>query len=307
VNTPSSFNPRCARLEAGVLILSAAASLLGLTGCDAFDRTEAKPATQATAKATAASFAELAKSYNQRVARLDRVWARTTLRVEGVENSGEKIDEQAEGNLQFIRPRKLALTVTKVGEPIFYLGSNDEEFWWLDIRQNHQALVGNHADATPRSVASFGVPVLPLDLIELLGLLPIDPAVNGTARTSPAGTEIFFPSRSVVVAMLLDPKTFEPKVIELRTQKGQSLLRAELLKYKPVMVPGGGVAPTMATWYKIAISGTQTKMEIRVYDAENRGDRMKEAPYKLDTLLRAYRIDDVRTVRPDGSISEADK
>lgn len=284
-----------------------AASVLGLVGCDAFDRTEPK-ASSTPAKASTApvsmTFAELAKSYNQRVARLDRVWARTTLRVEGVENSGEKIDEQAEGNLQFIRSRKLALTVTKVGEPIYYMGSNDEQFWWLDIRQNHRALVGSHADATPRSVANFGVPVLPLDLIELLGLLPIDPAAAGFVRSGAAGLEVFYPSRTSVIAMLLDPKTFEPKIIELRTPKGQSLLRAELLKYKPVMVPGGGVAPTMATWYKIAITGTQTKMEIRVYDAENRGERMKEAPYKLDTLLRAYRIDDVRTVLPDGTISE---
>lgn len=280
-----------------------------LTGCGVFDSSTDKAATKpATVKPATANitFADAAKAYNQRVARLDRVWARTTLRVEGVENSGEKIDEQAEGNLQFIRPRKLSLTVIKVGDPIFYLGSNDEQFWWLDIRQNHRALVGNHADATAKSVSSFGVPVLPLDLIELLGLLPLDPAAAGFTRSSSAGLELFYPSRSSVVAMLLDPKTYEPKIIELRTQKGQSLLRAELLKYKPVMVPAGGVAPTMATWYKIAISGTQTKMEIRVYDAENRGERMKDAPYKLETLLRNYRIDDVRNVLPDGTLIKAE-
>lgn len=293
-----------ARSPRQALVALALAALLPLAGCESPDASDqpAKPAA-ASPPASLATYPEAANAYNRRVARLDRVWARTTLRVEGVEEGGDKIDEQAEGNLQFIRDRRLALTVTKVGEPIYYLGSNDDQFWWLDIRQNRRALVGDHADATAKSVAQFGVPVLPLDLIELLGLLPLDPAAAGFVRQSAAGTELFYPSRSVVVAMLLDTKTLEPKIIELRTQKGQSLLRAELLKYKPVLVPGGGAPPTMATWYKIAIGGSQTKIDIRIYDAENRGDRMKDAPYKLETLLRAYRIDDVEYVQPDGSLA----
>lgn len=285
---------RRATVVVRAIVAIAAAS--AMVGCEMFGGADGARASSPTSVATPATFAEAAARYNQRVERLDRVWARTTLRVEGVENSGEAIDEQAEGNLQVIRPRRLALTVMKVGEPLFYLGSNEDQFWWLDIRQNRSALVGRHDRATPRSVEEFGVPVLPLDLMDLLAVMPIDPRAAGFVRTNPAGLELFYPTRSGAVAMLLDPRSMEPKIIEIRTTQGRSLLRAELLNYKPVLVPGGGVAPRLPTWYKISVVGTPTRMEIRLYDAENRGDRMRDAPYKLDTLLRVYRIDTVRDV-----------
>jgi hypothetical protein len=113
---------------------------LGLAGCESFqmpwdkddkgDKPEVK--TSSSGK-PAPKFVDIARSYNQRVANLDRVSAWSNIKLTYFDEQGEKRSEDPEGRLQIIRPNKLALTLGKAGQTVFWFGSDPERYWWIDL------------------------------------------------------------------------------------------------------------------------------------------------------------------------------
>lgn len=290
-------------------ILLAAGGLL--PGCESGGGSAA-PA--AGGRSVPLDYVEVAKLYNARTSRLDALWARTSLRVRFKDEAGEQVDETAEGHLQIVRPRKLALTVNKVGEPLFYLGSNDEFYWWLDIRKNKSAIVGRHADSDVDAVGALGVPVLPLHIVELLGVLPLDPEAEGTAKVVGERVEVSYPARGlggstlerpVMVRMQLDRKLFEPLLIEVR-QGGKIAVRAELGAYRPVAGVGTAVAPRLAGTFNVLVPETDTRLTIKLMDVQRRGSRIPEAAFDLTKLVDAYGInkDRIKVLRPEAPAAD---
>lgn len=264
-----------------------------------------------TGPAVTLDYKEVATLYNVRVQNMDRIWARSRLRIQFTDREGEKVDESAEGHLQIIRPRKLALTVTKVGETLYYLGSNDQLFWWLDIRKEKSGVVGRHADTTLEAVSAMGVPLLPLDVLELLGVLPLDVDAAGKAKAIGGRFEVMYPARGMrlagiedadgisTVRMVMDRKTLEPQTIEVRGSDGKIAVRAELKNYQPVIgVPGGSVRPRLATMFELFVPKSETRFTIKLLDTQNRGERMNPAAFDLEKLLAAYSISDVKLIEP---------
>lgn len=274
-----------ARALCAAVLLSAA----GLAGCELGPK--AGPAVT-TANTPLPSYPAVAERYNQRVARLDKVWARISMRVTGTDKEGNKIDEQAEGHLQVVRPDKLALSITKVGETYFYLGSNEQQYWWIDLHEDKRVLVGRHESATPQLAARFDVPVHPLDLLELLGITPLPPgAATATAWSRDGRTlEVALPGRWGKRHLFLDPTTLQPRRIELRDTRGKLLVAADLEAPQPVVVRCDSATPPMASLYKINIATTGANITLRLYDPENRCDRQKLTPFDLDALIKAYGV-----------------
>jgi hypothetical protein len=296
---------RALRLLSGLVV-----GLGVLSGCQSADTVDG--GTELTGPAVELNYADVAKLYNVRVEGMDRIWARTRLRVEFTDPDGERVDESAEGHLQIIRPRKLALTVTKVGETLYYLGSNDRLFWWLDIRKQKSGLVGKHAETSVESVGAMGVPVLPLDMMELLAVLPLDPDAPGRARAVGGRFEVTFPARGkslagvgepedggATVRLLMDRKTLEPQLVEVRGGDGSIAVRAELSRYQPVQgVPGGAIKPRLATMFELFVPKNETRFTIKLLDTQNRGDRMNAAAFDLEALVKAYGIEKLKVIEP---------
>ncbi len=272
------------------ILLAGVASLAGLAGCELGPKGPATPVNSATMPLP--SYSAVSERYNQRVARLDKVWARISIRVTGVDKEGNKVDEQAEGHLQVIRPDKLALSITKVGETYFYLGSNEQVYWWLDLHEDKKALVGRHEKATPQLAARFDVPVHPLDLLELLGITPLPPGAAAATAWSRDGRllEVTLPGRWGKRHLSLDPATFQPRYIELLDSRGKVLVAAELEDPQPVVVRCDSATPPMASLYNIDIATSGTHITLRLYDPENRCDRQKLTPFDFDALLKAYGV-----------------
>lgn len=291
-----------------LVVMLAAAMWAGLTGCESASPDQTPVL---TGPAVTLDYKEVATLYNVRVENMDRVWARSRLRVQFTDKQGEKVDESAEGHLQIIRPRKLALTVTKVGETLYYLGSNDQLFWWLDIRKEKSGVVGRHADTKVEAVSAMGVPLLPLDVLELLGVLPLDVDAAGKAKAIGGRFEVMYPARGMrlagiedadgisTVRMVMDRKTLEPQTIEVRGADGKIAVRAELKNYQPVIgVPGGSLRPRLATMFELFVPKSETRFTIKLLDTQNRGDRMNPAAFDLEKLLAAYSISNVKVIEP---------
>ena len=262
---------------------------------------------------------EFAARHNERVARLNRLWMRTELWLRGVDAQGEKLDEVTEGHLMVELPRNLSLTVKKLGETYFVLGSNDARYWWLDLsREDRPGLSGEHAKATRERVRAFGLPVLPLDLIELLAVTPIDEPLLADPRTT-----VVWASRDVAEMSLpgawggtrvirFSSKTFEPMSVELRDERGLVMVSSVLTEFEPTVVKGEpSASPRFQRKTDISLNelsgvgqpGTRVRVTITVYDPENKP--LNPALFDLAELVKRHRVGSVRSV--DESAQEAPK
>ncbi len=254
------------------------------------------------------SYAAIAEVYNARVAGLDRVWARSVVRVWYPDREGEEATDQVEGFFQYLRPNGLNLSFKKLGETYAALGSNDDRYWWIELREERVAWVGEHARATPDRARELSLPVQPLDLIRLLGVLPLPepgsgptPAVTRPRPGGPVQVTVFpMPGtdRSLMkgARYSLDPRTFEPVRIELLDAGGRVAMDAALSRYTPVTVAGGRPGGSMATQIQASLDRGERRMKLWLNDAENSGRRPREQAFDLDAVLDSLQVMDVRSI-----------
>jgi hypothetical protein len=155
-------------------------------------------------------------------------------------------------------------------------------------------------------VKRFGLPVLPLDLIELLAITPIDPAVEGTAQTrwvSEKEGEIVFAVPGGSRAIRFDAKTLEPTAVELRDESGFAVVSSAMSEFEPTPIRGEpGLMPKFQRKTDIVLneldgvgkSGTRVRVTITAYDAENRP--LNPALFDLPELVKRHRVSVVRSV-----------
>ncbi|MFT3686154.1 MAG: hypothetical protein QM783_14740 [Phycisphaerales bacterium] len=76
--------------------------------------------------ASAVAYGEAAAKYNANVENLKRLFGFVVVQIEYVDKKGERHKEQGEGRIQIIQPDHVALSVGKVGETFFWLGSDSQ-------------------------------------------------------------------------------------------------------------------------------------------------------------------------------------
>ena len=224
-------------------VMLAALAPLALTACAVVE--QHKPADPSLP--TAAAFAA---AHNARVAGLSRLWSRTTVRIAGTDADGQRVDEQVDGRLFVELPANLHMRISKLGEPYFLLGSNAAQFWWFDLsKDDRPASIGSHANATRAQVQRFGLPVHPLDLVELLAVSPITPQALAdpaavTRRVSEREAELDLPARWGRLRLRFNTDSLLPVAVTLVDEKGRTAVRSELQEFDPLPVlVGDGNGP----------------------------------------------------------------
>jgi hypothetical protein len=290
------------RIAAGFCFTAVAA----IAGCSGADRAGSPGNAPDVARGPAPSYEEVARRYNERVEPLKSLWSRTVFRVWFPDREGEERTEQVEGHLQYIRPDRVDLTLRKVGHPVAALGCNAEKYWWIELGegQGRKAYVGSHSMVDPDRIAELGLPVYPLDLIELIGItpLPLEAREQGVeapaVRWSPNGRELVLnlPQREGIRRMILDPETLDPIRIEVADTSGRTVLSSELTEYQTVAMRGGlpGTARARVPGEILAtVNEGRTRVRMRIYDPETGGSRPKPAAFELPRLLDVYSIQTV--------------
>lgn len=226
---------------------------------------------------------------------LERVWARAVVQVDGADPAGKKVNEQGEGVLQVVPPDRLALSLGKLGDTLLYLGSNEEWYWWFDLLDSNRrlAVLGRHALVTPDKAAELGVPVHPLDLIELLAITPLpdDATVRGWDAIGRVIVE--HPNRWGSRRVWLDPTDWRPWRVELLDRNGQPLATAVLSDHARASVEGDALrSPWVAGRLEITAAGFDG--EVRVSLFEPRNQRIREIAFDLQRLADdVYKINEV--------------
>lgn len=272
----------------------------GLAGCDSApkDLREVGNASKAPLL-----YAQVAEAYNARLVGADRLTSQVSVIIEtdGRDESGQsrgRTRDQLEGNLSVARPQRIALRLDKVGQNVAYLGSDERSYWWFDMAgKEPTAIVGTHANAIPQDAADFGLPVHPLEFIELLGVLPLPPAaVQGTkaatVRWSKDGrfVEVTAPSRWGSRRLTLDPVTYEPSRIELVDGQGQMAASSLLSRFAPASIEGKpGESVAIATRVEMSIPANTTKVTMVLADPRV-PLKIRPRAFDVAALVEAYSI-----------------
>ncbi len=277
------------------------------SGCDA-----SKSADAPVVRKPAPDYAAVAARYNADIATLDNLWCRATTQLRYKDEDGDNRIEQGEGHMQVLRPDRVALSIGKVGQVLFWLGCDAERYWWMDLAgAEHVAHVGRH-DGPARAAAARGQgqggmvgSVSPRAVARVLGIVPL-PAQGGTAEWSADGRQIV-----ATTAIETDGRTgggtrqrvwIDPgKNIAVRVQligpDGRPELSAELSEEQFVELKGkAGPLPGVAG--KVFVRHPASDTEIRLFlDGLESGAgsavRAKPAAFNFDALCKALRIDRV--------------
>lgn len=262
--------------------------VLMLGGCAAprrpqtIERTDAPPA-----------FATVAARYNDRVSRLDLIWARAVVELRYVDDKGRRRREQGEGHLQIRQPYEVALSVGKLGETYAWLGGDRERYWFFDKFEEPRVAVGRHENAGRPCSDSLGLPATPREMIDLMGVTPI-PSSGGQTAWSEDGRWLlaWFPRGGAVERMTLHPETLLPARIEFAANGEAPDLIATLGNHEGVRQGDeGGYFPRMASRIDILHVSSDTRVTLHLSAMEDgasgRG-KLSDAAFDFNTLSRVF-------------------
>ncbi len=208
--------------------------------------------------------------YNARAQRVTSLWARVAVVLEGKDAEGSPLRERAEGHLQIVPPTDVAITLGKLGETNLYFGSNDRLYWWFDMTDSalKTARFGRHALVTPEKIDRLGLPIHPLDLVEALGITPIDPAgADVTPGEQPGTSVITTPARRGLRRVTVRDDRFEPVNIRLLSPGGGVLLDVDLSRYRLLAGLEPGEAPLrVAERVRVRMAGFDGEIRLTLHE-----------------------------------------
>ena len=241
-------------------------------------------------------YASLRDQHNERVAGLDRLWARAVIALRYIDEDGERRREQGEGHFQYRRHTDLAVTIGKLGETYFHAGSNDQRYWWIDLSgEVNTAWVGRRDQEDSEAARRLGTPVQPTYVVDLAAMRAWPEVTVGApawSETVPGTVRFEFERDGKRVAVHADSFSGEAARIELLGRDGEVLAWSELDEYAAAPLRGGGRLPSRIPT-KLTLVSPETDSEIDIWLSQPRIDPKKPNPrvFDLDTLLDAYRIE----------------
>lgn len=269
-------------------VIFGAAVAMGALGCTA--RPHPPQAPHASGPLPRPS--EIAAAYNRRVADIRSLKAPATLLLDTPDGKGGRKRDQVEAALSVVLPGDVAMSVNKVGQVLFVMGCAGGRYWWLDLGEEPRAFAGDVALASPEKVGEFGVPVHPLDLLEVLAITPLpEPTEVGWSEDAKS-VVVRVPGRWGSRKFWLAPSTWEPTRIELLDASGRVAVAAALSRYAPVRIDGKFFSPArMPTQVEVEVPQRDFLATVAIAAPADPGERMKRAVFDLATVLRTYGID----------------
>lgn len=281
------------------MVSGLAATAVLLTGCSKdskiTDHFESGASVQRTGEPP--KFPDITKKYNERVAKLSSLWARADIRLEYVDDNAERKRDEAEATLQFELPGRFSFMISKLSDHYFTLGCDAEKYWWIDRKDSPPSVVfGRHDAATREKAALLGVPLLPREMIECLGvtLLAADQAPATSWSALKHWVVFTLPAKNPgagTIEYWVDPLTADPARIRMFDASRNVTIDCHLQDIALVKV-GARLddATRMASKLKVFVPLRETILTISLNSMEVRSLKGSKA-FDLAALKQAYRID----------------
>jgi len=241
------------------------------------------------------AYQDLIRRYNYNLDGMTRLWARAVVELTWHDKKGRHY-EQGDGNLIVVLPDKVALSIGKLGHQGMWVGCNSRRYWLFDLRGDDKTLYwGRHTGASRRSTTQFPLPIHPLDLVVLTGMIPID--LN--SKPAPKLKRIDGDYACIVGSpdgsrrTWIDVKTARPVRIDLSDAQGVVTATSRLSRWEPVTLEGvaPGDYPWIATRLELSVADENGEMTLFLSDpTDGRADnRIKDQVFDLDQLTRIFK------------------
>ena len=241
--------------------------------------------------------ADAVRAHNERVSRLDRLWARAIVTLRFTDEKGNKKWEQGDGHFQLKDAQKLALSIGKVGEVLVWIGADNDRFWVIDRLDDDASsvFVGQHDTVTREALQRVGLPVPPKQLIQLGALTPIDPNNATLSRSADDRLIVSVSDADGEWRYHLDPAPADdlPALIERLDSTGTVILSASLEQPRNVDMNDGIGGWPPRSFGRLLVTHVPSGDSISLLlDGEITDGRRRGVPndavFDLDVLVNAY-------------------
>lgn len=206
-------------------------------------------------------------------------------------------EPQVSLNFWYEVPRRTALRIDKIGEVLFWIGSDDEAYWIFDLSTDPSILTrGFHASTAGLHVDRLGQ-LSPLVLLDLLGLSEfsiVDARVPSRGDRAPG--PVLLTSASGQVLVTSDPVLGVPSRIALLDPDGEVRIESHLEMYRSIDVDGSG---RMLFPRRVQILSADRDLQLRIFfdTPPHPLDRQKwDRIFDPDRLQHSLRPDEVRSM-----------
>ncbi len=273
----------------GIALLASAAVLL--TSC----KTNKASDGAVIDRGPAPSYQQVAAQHNRRANRLSRIWANATVRFTYLDENQKSHTEQGEGHFQFRAPDNFALSIGKLSEVLFWIGSDSDRYWFFQMYEGDRVTVGRNENIDHPCSADLGLPASPIDMIDLLGITPLDPGAPGATSWSLNGKWLVVdaPGRIAWRRLFLDPDTMLPARVDLYNPSDttEPFVTSMIELNDRVELDGvGGFMPKAPSRLQIdhASSGTSIRLFLHRMNDGKTNDRLSDAVFDFNTLVEAF-------------------
>jgi hypothetical protein len=201
-------------------------------------------------------------------------------------------------------PDKVSLSVGKLGNTLLWAGSDPERFWLFDLQDDKTAYVGQHRNVGKPCAKEMPLPIQPLDLIQLLGIVPLDTEMpHSDAEVDWHEGRFILEPTGRKVRLALDPTTLLPTRIDLLDERGFSRVVSKLSRTGNVELMGVPAtrSPRMSTRIEITLpdrAGRAVLFLSRLTDGREAG-KIDERVFNYEFLVGALKPGTVEVLDKD--------
>ena len=241
------------------------------------------------------------ESHNLNASRLKQIDATGVLQIRWVQSNGRTREEQGEAHLWIDQPRKTALRVSKLGEDLFWIGSDQERFWLFDLLDDDNTSLITHPHGTSLvwGDGADAIELQPLALLDLMGVTELR-QTDGEPTYSDTDQCWLIPVSGAAGPLLIawDPTTRIVRGLKLLDQDGDVRMTSSLRRRASVDI-FDGVAferPQMATLIDFEVPDGRGRLKLALEQDVfgDLGDQPVDRLFNLDVLRRRFRPDNVQ-------------
>jgi hypothetical protein len=244
----------------------------------------------AAAAAWAAAWIE---RHDRGIALLGALTAEGVIELEWTDAGGTRRREpQVELSLRVDPPARTAVIGEKLGERLFWLGSDEDRYWFFDLMGDEPALFTGRHDEPLALADGTAVPVRPLALLDLLGLVVIPPDLPAEAIALDDARDawvIATPGRAGAARVFVGRASERIIRVEILDASGAIALASDLRRHERADVPGVSTLaqPLVATLADVAdpAGRVSIRLALEFVEAAREEPPVRQRLFDLDALI----------------------
>jgi hypothetical protein len=249
----------------------------------------------------------LIASHNRRVDGLQHLAATGVIEYRWTDGDGRRhFEPQIDVRLWLDMPHKTALRGEKLGDTLFWIGSDDNRYWCFDLHEDPRRLiVANHGEPA----RDLPIGIAPLALVDLIGLTRL-PAEGADAATyDPASRAWAIDARGSggPVRLWLDSERLLPVRIAAISPEGDVILSSAVRRYEPVPIEGVANTehPLLPTLVDIEDSAGRVAVKLALDRPSAQWTIVPARVFELPALVESLRPDLVEGDATVGATGES--